>query len=255
MRSWLAVMACAVAGCGSSTSSGNTVPGSVLDGKGDVDPNPTTNVNTEESAATTNAVPEPARISVDEACTRLAALKEERCDWAVRFPPEMAQASVCAASLESWFDPSTAQREVLEKTVACWRLDCDSARTCMVRAQSTAAPQTARECGQEGTAPVLIDKMTYARRRGVDVKRFGDITTTEQEPIEVCGIEGELEWMTRATCKGGSKPFPTQDAAHGARDSWVANGGRCNSVLDRYTVQCPEATYTVHVDRYICPMP
>jgi hypothetical protein len=59
--------------------------------------------------------------------------------------------------------------------------------------------------------------------------------------------------MTRVTCNDGSNPYKTQAVANDSRDGWVGRGGRCNSILDRYSVRCPEATYQVHVDRYVCP--
>ena len=253
MERWLPVVACVALACGGSkSSSGTNVPASVLDGKGDTDPNPHTEVNT-ETAGTPAAYGSPPALAPADACVRIAALKGEGCAWANRFPSEFDDAALCARSLENWFSPSTPDHEMLARTVACWALDCDAAANCMIRAKSTAAPPPPRACGEEGTAAVLVDAATWAKRRGADVTRFADAATSEQAPIEVCGIDGEVAWMTRATCKGGTHPFATPDDANTRRDSYMARGGRCNSILDRYTVQCPEATYTIHVDRYICP--
>jgi hypothetical protein len=71
--------------------------------------------------------------------------------------------------------------------------------------------------------------------------------------VEVCKIEGEVDWMTSVTCNDGSNPYASKGEVNESRDSWLDRGGRCNSVLDRYSVTCPEATYTIHVDRYVCP--
>jgi hypothetical protein len=125
----------------------------------------------------------------------------------------------------------------------------------MMRVQNAAGPAAPRQCGEEGATPVLVDKGMYEKRRGINVTKFADITTSDKEPIEVCGIDGEVEWMLRAKCKGGSSPYASGDDVNASRDSYMSRGGRCNSILDRYTVKCPEATYTIHIDRYFCPMP
>jgi hypothetical protein len=111
----------------------------------------------------------------------------------------------------------------------------------------------ARTCGEEGTGPVVVDASTWAARNGADVKKFAEVTSSAQKPVEVCGIEGEVEWITRVTCNDGSNPYGSQAKANESRDAYVAKGGRCGSILDRYTVKCPEKSYQVFVDRYICP--
>jgi hypothetical protein len=231
------------------------VPGSVLDGKGDVDPNPPVRVDTEAESRPTGAVAPPAGLATDAACERLAKLREQRCAWAMRFPPEVDDPAACKRSLDTWVSPETPDHEMLARTIACWALECDAAASCMMQVKTAAPPPAPRACGEEGTAPILVDRATWSSRRGGGVKRFGDIVTSEQEPLEVCGIDGEVEWLTRATCKGGSRPFATPEAANSGRDSYAGRGGRCNSILDRYTVKCPEQTYTLYVDRYVCPMP
>ncbi|MCX5744105.1 MAG: hypothetical protein NT062_16575, partial [Proteobacteria bacterium] len=197
--------------------------------------------------------PPPASITPDDACARLALLRDEGCAWASRFPGELADPDTCIPSVEKWFAPETPTHAQLARMVGCWALACDDASACMAREQSRATPSAPRSCGDEGTSPIFVDAATWAARRGADARRFGDVTTSVTEPLEVCGVEGEVAWMTRATCKDGRHPFATEEAANEHRDSWMARGGRCNSILDRYTVACPEATYTIHVDRYVCP--
>jgi hypothetical protein len=123
----------------------------------------------------------------------------------------------------------------------------------MTSAQSRPSSPTKRACGDEGTTPIEVDADAWEARRGADTKRFAQVATSTSEPIEVCGIEGEVEWMKRVTCNDGSNPYESLAEINESRDSWVERGGRCNSVLDRYTVHCPEAEYTIHVDRYLCP--
>jgi hypothetical protein len=113
---------------------GATVPGSVLDGKGDVDPHPPVRVDTEAEAAATGPVaPPPAGLATDAACERLAKLREQRCGWAMRFPPEVDDPAACKRSLDTWVSPETPDHEMLARTIACWALACDAAASCMMQ--------------------------------------------------------------------------------------------------------------------------
>jgi hypothetical protein len=189
-----------------------------------------------------------AQLTVEEACARFETLAAAGCDWTQRFPPEFRQGSSCVKSLTTWVaDPK------LQKSVSCWSLECEPAAQCMVATHSEGPKAPTRNCGEDGTGPVIVDASTWAARNGADVKKFADAKSSEKEPIEVCGIESEVEWITRVKCNDGSNPYGTPAKANESRDSWVAKGGRCGSILDRYSVKCPEKTYQVFVDRYICP--
>jgi hypothetical protein len=249
-----------VVACGGPQPSGSAVPDELLDGK----PLPMT--ETEKQAERDNAAREQAeqaqqaaatrnlpRLELAAACTRFNALAAEGCSWTQRFPPEFRRGNSCQSSLATWVSPSTPDHAKLQSTINCWALHCEAAAQCMVDLQKAAPSAPPRACGEEGTGPVLVDADTWAKRRGAGVKKFSSIRTSEAEPVEVCGIEDEVAWMTKVTCNDGSNPYRTPAAANESRDSWMARGGRCNSILDRYTVRCPEATYTIHVDRYVCP--
>jgi len=194
-----------------------------------------------------------ADLAPEGACARFDVLAGEGCAWTQRFPPEFRRTNNCVASLTSWVSPSTDKHVQLQAVINCWSLDCDAAASCMVNVETSGAPPPPRNCGEEGTAPIYVDAGAWAARRGAAIKRFADAKTTVDAPIEVCGIESEVEWMTSTVCNDGSNPYGSQAVANESRDSWVARGGRCNSILDRYSVRCPEATYQVHVDRYVCP--
>ena len=189
-----------------------------------------------------------AQLTIEEACARFETLASAGCGWTQRFPAEFRQGASCANSLKTWFaDPK------LQKSVSCWSLECEPAAACMVSTHSEGPKAATRACGEEGTGPVTVDAATYAGRNGVGVKKFADAKSSQQAPIEVCGIEGEVEWITTVTCNDGSNPYGSQAVANEARDAWIEKGGKCNSILDRYSVKCPEKTYQVFVDRYICP--
>jgi poly(3-hydroxybutyrate) depolymerase len=151
MTTRLALLALVLVACGRPQSSTTTtVPASVLDGKGDNDPNARTEATGDAAPSSSEARPaaQPAgstveRLSPADACTRYAAHKAEKCEWATRFPPDMGRRDVCLSTLETWFSPSTEGHEDIEKTVACWSLDCAAAATCMLRVQSAASSPAA----------------------------------------------------------------------------------------------------------------
>lgn len=192
-------------------------------------------------------------ISLQATCERFRSLRNEGCAWTARFPADLSVGNTCEISMAKWIDPSTPNHKSLERTLRCWSLDCDAAVPCMKRAQALRDPDKPRNCGDEGTAPILVDAATWQARRGATAKRFAELTTSPDEPIEVCGIEGEVEWMTRMTCNDGSNPYESREEVNDRRDSFLDRGGRCNSIVNRFTVPCPEASYKIYFDRYVCP--
>ena len=248
--------------CSSGGSRTPTVPGAILvvDGGGSADlAGPTGSATLADATPFVgtpdrelSADPEPSPLTAAQACVRFAALAATHCDWTKRFPAEFAAPGVCEPSIETWINPPAPQPS-LAKLVACWALDCEHANNCMVRARNAAPPRPARNCGEQGTAPIMVDAATYGKRRGIGATRFADIKTTIAEPIEVCGIDGEVDWLLATRCNDGSAAYASGAVVNTSRDAWLGEGGRCNSVLDRYTVACPEKTYTMYIDRYICP--
>ena len=247
--------------CSSGGSRTPTVPGAILETNG-------SNIGSDGAAVSStspdasslgtpgrdlSAEPEPFPLNATQACVRFAALAATNCDWTKRFPAEFAEPAVCETSIETWINPPAPQRS-MAKMVNCWALDCDHANNCMILARNAAPPPPARNCGEQGTAPIVVDAATYAKRRGVGVTRFADVKTTSAEPIEVCGIDGEVAWLLAARCNDGKAAFASSTVVQPSRDAWIGSGGRCESILDRYTVACPEQTYTMYIDRYICPV-
>ena len=89
-------------------------------------------------------------------------------------------------------------------------------------------------------------------RYGHGSTRFDQVMTSKERALEVCGPAGELDWLFATSCADGSHPFADRATAHGARRGSVGGGGRCGSVIDLYEVPCPEKTYEVHMDMYMC---
>jgi hypothetical protein len=100
--------------------------------------------------------------------------------------------------------------------------------------------------------PVALTGPQATGRYGHGSTRFDQVMTSKQRPVEVCGPAGELDWLFATACADGSHPFADRAAAHAARKGSVGGGGRCGSIIDDYAVPCPEKTYEVFLDMYMC---
>lgn len=94
------------------------------------------------------------------------------------------------------------------------------------------------------------------RRRGLGDRLFGDTASSTDEPIHVCGLLGETQWLTRLTCADGSRPWGRDlEKAHAARRGSLMGKTRCDgipAVIDHYVAPCPEKQYDVYMDMYQC---
>ncbi len=112
-----------------------------------------------------------------------------------------------------------------------------------------------RACSEVDTSKgVGLLRADWARRKGANVTRYSQAHSTKAQPVEVCGLRAENEWLFAATCDNGSHPIVNRDQAEKARTGNEGGGGRCGSIIDRYQVKCPETTYDIHIDAYVCPL-
>ena len=109
-------------------------------------------------------------------------------------------------------------------------------------------------CEKEGLiGPNRVSEADYASRYGASATRYSEAPTSKERPLEVCGIGASGEALTHLACDDGSRPFGDDiRAAAAARSGSVGSGGRCGSIIDLYTVPCPEGRYAVYVDAYFC---
>ena len=71
----------------------------------------------------------------------------------------------------------------------------------------------------------------------------------------MCGAGAANRWLIALRCDDGSQPLSSIRDAERARTGSVGPGGRCQSIIDRYELPCPERSYTLFVDDYVCPLP
>lgn len=110
-------------------------------------------------------------------------------------------------------------------------------------------------CPRSGSyAPVRLAPEQWAARIGAGISRFSALATTKAMPVEVCGVQDQLAWLTQVRCDDGTNPFGSLGEAHASRAGNVGGGGRCGSIIDLYVIPCPERNYEVYMDLYVCPM-
>jgi hypothetical protein len=100
---------------------------------------------------------------------------------------------------------------------------------------------------------VILPHAVYANRNGVGMATFAALTTSQEKPLEECGLRSVLHRLVGLTCNDGSRPFGDNlKAAHESRSGNTGPGGRCGSIIDRYEISCPEGAYAVFADMYAC---
>lgn len=136
---------------------------------------------------------------------------------------------------------------------------CDAAMACVNKALAAMGvpDQTPlRACADSGTyGAVGYPRDQWEHRKGAGVTHFSEVPSTKEAPVEVCGIPSEGVWLASMKCDDGSNPFHSPEAAEPARSGNVGPGGRCDAIIDLYEVACPERTYEVYIDAYVCPAP
>jgi hypothetical protein len=122
------------------------------------------------------------------------------------------------------------------------------------RSPDAGGARAAGECHKPAFfGPSIVAASTYARRNGHDVTSFAALSTSSETPLEECSLRSVLERLTELTCADGSQPFGGDlGRAHQSRRGSAGAGGRCSDIIDVYDVPCPEATYPVFADMYLC---
>lgn len=106
--------------------------------------------------------------------------------------------------------------------------------------------------------PYELSGEEMLQRRGLGDRLFSDTASSAEAPIQVCGVRGELTWLTNLTCADGSRPFGRELAkAHRARKGSSTGRRSCGTTVepvpvDHYLVACPEKQYDVYMDMYEC---
>lgn len=103
-----------------------------------------------------------------------------------------------------------------------------------------------------GFGPVILDETQAGSRWMATQTLITSVQSSKENPVEVCGVQGELGWLLAVTCPDGTHPYTDAELAHNSRLGNVGEGGRCGSVIDLYPVPCGGDVYEVYMDMYMC---
>ncbi len=98
----------------------------------------------------------------------------------------------------------------------------------------------------EKAGPFVLDATLAAQRRGTGAKTYADVDSTKAQPIEVCGMEGARIWLESTKCPDGSVGL------QGGRFDSVGRGGRCDTMIERFKVGCPDGTLNIVFAVHFC---
>ncbi|MBW2263706.1 MAG: hypothetical protein JRG91_17225 [Deltaproteobacteria bacterium] len=106
--------------------------------------------------------------------------------------------------------------------------------------------------GPTGFGPIAWPSGTGADRWMFTETKVASVQSSQNRPVEVCGVGGELDWLVKLTCPDGSSPFASTQIAHNSRIGNTGAGGRCGTIIDLYSVPCAGQQYEVYMDMYYC---
>lgn len=134
--------------------------------------------------------------------------------------------------------------------------DCNETMQC-ITAGTVDPTKQLRACDDRSADAVEhavgIPRAEWAHRNGAGATSFHDVRSSKERPVEMCGVGEANDWLISLQCNDHSRPLTTERDAERSRPGNVGSGGRCNSVIDRYVVACPEASYEIFIDAYVCP--
>jgi len=168
-----------------------------------------------------------------------------RCTW-------MVAVMACAAtSAEGPAESEPRHRETSGGEVAEPEPTASAAEPDPGPASVAAEPVT---CEQIDMMTVQVPMAAWEVRRGHDATRFAELVTTQEKPLEECGLQAVLQRLATLRCEDGSNPYAGDlGVAHRSRRGNTGPGGRCGMIIDLYAATCPEQTYEVFADMYFCP--
>jgi hypothetical protein len=194
----------------------------------------------------------PAALTPELFCARFTELRNAQCGAFLRMPAPDAS---CVVEARNTLAGTSRASRAVQQLGRCM-IDhgpCDEVLACLAALKLESSVDL-RACTDpyDGRA-VGIPRAEYEQRNGVGITLFRQAQSTPERPIEMCTIRATNAWLATLACNDGSKPLHNGLDAERARMGNVGSGGRCHSVIDHYRVTCPEASYDLFTDGYICP--
>ncbi|HTJ44051.1 MAG TPA: hypothetical protein VL463_18220 [Kofleriaceae bacterium] len=245
MRPWVSVVI-AIAACGPSS-------------KPPASPSPPPPSASSPTPPSTNpAAAGDTPVDATQACDRIFSLKSQGCEDLQSY--DLTRDECIENMRRSLEDRGADARQAATKIGRCFMGSdpCDQTMKCVneaLAAMGVPEKTPLRTCSQSDVyGAVGYPRADWDQRKGAHASHFSEVPSTKDAPIEVCGIPDEGVWLAAMKCDDGSNPFHSPDAAEPARVGNVGPGGRCGAIVDLYEVACPEKTYEVYIDAYVCPL-
>lgn len=196
----------------------------------------------------------PPKLTVERICNRFAELRAENCGG---FADLKVSLDECPSVFKNVIEhPVTRDQRNLHDVGACMAdlSTCAEVLKCVSKVDYE-DPGDLRACSDpRDIRAVGIPPDEYAKRKGADAKHYSQALSTKDAPVEMCGLSSGIKWLMATTCDDGSHPIRSVDDAERVRAT-VGSGGRCHSIIDLYKVKCPDISYDVYIDGYVCPLP
>jgi hypothetical protein len=98
----------------------------------------------------------------------------------------------------------------------------------------------------EKAGPFVLDASQTMQRHGYAADNYIEVDSTKEKPIEVCGLEGVRKWIEAAKCPDGSA------GSQQGRVGSVGLGGRCNTMIEKFKVGCPDGSINMFFAVHFC---
>ena len=190
------------------------------------------------------------KITPEVFCDKFIALRDGGCDAfaSVKMTREECVKELSAAS----GDPQEAQFMAQTGSCVVGFQTCNDVIKCL--AELGPKQDDLRACNVDAPGKAVgIPREQWEKRNGAGATTFSQAKSSKDLPVEVCTIAGETGWLQDLACDDGSRPLDNDKGPEMARVGNLGKGGRCGSIIDLYKVQCPEKTYDIYVDGYVCP--
>ncbi len=102
----------------------------------------------------------------------------------------------------------------------------------------------------------VVSAERAAVRRGATDEYFSDRQSTDGAPVEVCGYAQQYAWLARVACDDGSRPVADRTTTEATRVAAMlllpGEDEPCSLIVDHWQIPCPERTYGVAINQYVC---
>jgi|SRR6185312_4577833 len=190
-------------------------------------------------------------VDPDSLCKRMNALHEAKCGMFA----ELTFGATCPEEVEgSLGDQRSRPTTELIDTCTTELSVCSDIDACVGQIESTTETRDCTDHSDRSNADAVgLPYATWRAEMKRGIEKYSAVVSSKEKPIELCGVKTQNYWMESLACDDGSHPLTSRSEAEKARVANVGAGGKCGSIVDHYQVRCPERSYDVYIDGFVCP--